>query len=186
MPDSQLFEGPWLVIIDPQAIFADPSSPWAAPGFDAVVGPIDRLADRFGQHVLVTRWVPGREHPGSWGDYFDRWSFADRPAGDPCFDLVDAAAGWVHRPTLDVTTFGKWGPAMAGIVGAHPHLVLAGVATDCCIISTALAAADAGAWVQVAHDACAGSDDANHASACRVMGLYSPQIRVRGVDEILS
>ncbi|AXE39340.1 cysteine hydrolase family protein [Acidipropionibacterium virtanenii] len=177
---------PWLVIIDPQRIFADPASPWCAPGFGTIVGPVDRLAAAFGDQVLVTRWVPGAGHPGSWADYFERWPFADRPGTDPYFDLIDAAAGWLRRPTLDVTTFGKWGDAMAGIVGRHPHLVLAGVATDCCVISTALAAADQGAWVDVVADACAGSDPGNHAAACQVMDLYSPQIRVRTIDQILS
>lgn len=178
--------GDWLVVIDPQRIFADPSSPWCAPDFEAIVGPVDRLAVEFGDRVLVTRWIPGTGRPGSWADYFARWPFADRRADDPYFDLVDAATRWVRRPPLDATTFGKWGDAMARIAGRHPRLVLAGVATDCCVISTALAAADAGAWVEVAADACAGSDPASHAAACHVMGLYSPQIRVRTVDQILS
>ena len=65
-------------------------------------------------------------------------------------------------------------------------LVLAGVATDCCVISTALAAADAGAWVEVASDACAGSTPGHHQAAMTVMGLYAPQIRLRSVDEILA
>ncbi len=175
-----------LVVIDPQRIFADPSSPWCAHDFEAVVEPIGRLVEHFGERVLVTRWLPGSEHRGAWADYFDRWSFADRPDGDPCFDLVDAALGWSPSPTLDLTTFGKWGPALSAITGAHPRLVLAGVATDCCVISTALAAADAGAWVEVASDACAGSTPDHHQAAMTVMGLYAPQIRLRSVDEILA
>ncbi len=184
MPEAR--SDSWLVVIDPQRIFADPASQWCAPGFPGIVGPVDRLASAFGERILVTRWVPGTGHPGSWADYFARWPFADRPDDDPYFDLVDAARRWVHRPTLDATTFGKWGEAMASVVGRHPHLVLAGVATDCCVISTALAAADAGATVEVAADACAGSDESNHAAACQVMDLYSPQIRVATVDQILS
>jgi len=63
--------------------------------------------------------------------------------------------------TLDATTFGKWGPELAAAVGAGP-LVLAGVSTDCCVLSTALAAADAGMAVQVVADACAGVTDESH------------------------
>ncbi len=175
----------WLVVIDPQRIFADPASPWCAPGFGDIVAPIGRLVAGFADRVLVTRWLPGGEHPGSWRDYFSRWTFADRPAEDPCFELVEAARDWSARPTIDVSTFGKWGPPLAAVTGPHPHLVLAGVATDCCVVSTALAAADAGAWVEVAADACAGSEADNHAAALRVMGLYSPQIEVRSSAEIL-
>jgi|GEM_PF-98295 len=172
-----------LVVIDPQRIFADPSSPWCAHDFEAVVEPIDHLL----QDVLA-QTVAGSINGSSEAvtDYFDRWSFADRPDGDPCFDLVDAALGWSPSPTLDLTTFGKWGPALSAITGAHPRLVLAGVATDCCVISTALAAADAGAWVEVASDACAGSTPDHHQAAMTVMGLYAPQIRLRSVDEILA
>ncbi|QCV87120.1 cysteine hydrolase [Acidipropionibacterium jensenii] len=176
---------PWLVVIDPQRIFADPSSPWCAHDFGAVVGPIGRLSERFGDRVLVTRWLPGSEHPGAWADYFDSWSFADRPDDDPCFDLVDAARGWSRRPGLDLTTFGKWGPQLAGITGPTPHLALVGVATDCCVISTALAAADAGAWVQVVSDGCAGSTPENQAAALRLIGLYSPQIEITSSSDLL-
>ena len=43
--------------------------------------------------------------------------------------------------------------------------MLAGVATDCCVLSTALAAADAGCLVEVVADACAGSSDEAHERA---------------------
>ncbi len=33
----------WLVVIDHQAIFADPSSQWCAPRFVETVGPVARL-----------------------------------------------------------------------------------------------------------------------------------------------
>lgn len=178
-------ERPWLVVIDPQRIFADPSSPWCADRFQTIVEPVDRLVDRLAGRVLVTRWLPGAVHPGSWRDYLARWSFADRPDDDPCFDLVEAASRWTSRPTLDLTTFGKWGPGLRAITGVHPHLVLAGVATDCCVISTALAAADAGAWVEVAVDACAGSTPQNHAAALGVMELYAPQIQLRTAQQII-
>jgi len=176
---------PWLVIVDPQRIFADPASEWCAPTFASIIDPINRLVDHFGDRVLVTRWIPGTDRTGSWRAYFDKWTFADRPDDDPNFDLVDAARPWAVRPTVDVSTFGKWGPALAAITGDQAHLVLTGVATDCCVISTALAAADAGCTVEIVTDACAGSTDENHAAAIQVMGLYAPQITPLTVAELL-
>jgi nicotinamidase-related amidase len=63
--------------------------------------------------------------------------------------------------------------------------VLTGVSTDCCVLSTALAAADAGCFVQVVADACAGVTDTDHDRALAAMALYEPLIRVTTVAEIL-
>ena len=168
---------PWLVVIDPQAIFAAPDSPWGSPMFPAALANIRRLAEAAGDRVLVTRWLPTADRSTSWGDYFTAWPFADRPATDPLFNLVPEARDLSPHPTLDLPTFGKWGPALDRAVGSAP-VVLAGVSTDCCVISTALAAADAGARMTIAADACAGSDPDNHAAALRIMALYPPQLTV--------
>lgn len=66
------------------------------------------------------------------------------------------------------------------------RLVLAGVSTDCCVLSTALAAADAGIEVLVVADACAGADDDTHAKALQVLDLYRPLIRVTTVAALLA
>jgi nicotinamidase-related amidase len=81
-------------------------------------------------------------------------------------------------PVVTEPTFGKWGTSLQAVTGHRPHLVLTGVATDCCVLSTALAAADAGARVTVVADACAGSSDADHARALDVMRLYAPLVTV--------
>lgn len=177
MPELDVPGDAWLVVIDPQRIFADPASDWGSPMFAGIGLVVDDLVERFADRVIVTRWLPGTNRNGSWRDYFDRWPFADRPDRDPMFHLVDAANGWVRGSTLDVSTFGKW-PALQARTGPNPHLVLTGVSTDCCVISTALAAADAGATITVIADGCAGSTHENHAAALQVMGLYEPQIRV--------
>ena len=64
-------------------------------------------------------------------------------------------------------------------------LVLAGVSTDCCVVSTALAAADAGATITVVTDACAGSTPETHRAALDVRALYPPQITLATTDEVL-
>ena len=167
---------PWLVVVDPQRVFADPASPWAAEGFDSVVEPIRELASEHEGRVLVTRWVPGAERVGSWRTYFEAWPFADRPADDPLFDVVPELAD-LATTTLDAPTFGQWAE-IAAATGAGPELVLTGVATDCCVLSTALAAADGGATVRVVATACAGSSRTNHERALDAMALYAPQVEV--------
>lgn len=65
------------------------------------------------------------------------------------------------------------------------RLVLVGVSTDCCVLSTALAAADTGVEVLVVAVACAGPDEDSHAQAPHVMDLYRPLVRVTTVAEPL-
>ena len=175
----------WLVVIDPQVIFASPESAWGSPFFAEVVPRIRALAAAFGDRVLVTRWMPTADRTTSWGEYFAAWPFADQPPSDPLFALVPEAADLSTHPTLDLPTFGKWGPELEAVVGHGAHVVLAGVSTDCCVISTALAAADAGAHITIAADACAGSTAENHAAAIQVMGLYPPQITISDTAAVL-
>lgn len=171
---------PWLVVIDAQRIFADPASEWCAPRFAETVDPIRQLIAEHGDRVVQTRWVPPHAKHGSWGPYFERFPFADRFPHDPIFDLVDDIADLRLPHTVSEPTFGKWGEQLRETVGRDAHLVLAGVATDCCVLSTALAAADAGCFVEVAAAACAGSSDEAHERALAAMELYAPQITVRG------
>lgn len=169
----------WLVIIDAQRIFADPASKWCAPRFAETVGPITELVAAHGDRVVQTRWVPPHGKHGSWVPYFDRFPFADRSPHDPIFEIVDAIAELRLPHTVSEPTFGKWGDHLRDTVGRDARLVLAGVATDCCVLSTALAAADAGCFVEVVAQACAGSSDKAHERALAAMELYAPQIEIR-------
>lgn len=173
----------WLVVIDPQAIFASPGSEWGSPMFADIVAPVQRLAAAHAGRVIVTRWVPSTTREGSWDAYLNAWPFADRPADDALFDVVPPLAD-LDATVVSAPTFGKWS-ALSEVTGPTPRLVLTGVATDCCVISTALAAADAGATLTVVSDACAGSTPENHQKALDVMALYPPQITVATVDEVL-
>ncbi len=175
----------WLVVIDPQRIFASPESQWGSPMFPAIVEPVRRLASAAGERTVVTRWVPAPDPQGSWAAYMKAWPFADVPEGDPLLELVPEARDLSTR-IVSVPTFGKWGPDLEAITGPTPHLVLVGVSTDCCVVSTALAAADAGATITVVTDACAGSTPENHQAAMDVMALYPPQITLATSAEVLA
>ena len=58
--------------------------------------------------------------------------------------------------------------------------------TDCCVLSTALAAADAGVKVFVVQDACAGLSSVDHQRALDAMALYGPLIEISTADVVLS
>jgi nicotinamidase-related amidase len=174
---------PYLAVIDMQRVFGEPDSPWLAPRFAEIIEPISRLAGVFRPRVVFTRFVAPAVPHGAWQEYYAQWPFALQPPGSRMYDLADefaAAAG----TTLDATTFSQWGPKLASLAAGGP-LVLAGVSTDCCVLSTALAAADEGVPVRVIADACAGIDDESHAKALDILRLYSPLVEVVTVADVL-
>ncbi|GHG38504.1 MULTISPECIES: cysteine hydrolase family protein [Amycolatopsis] len=171
-----------LAVIDLQNVFADPASPWFTPRFAEVVPPIHRLVTAFGNDVVFTRFVAPARPEGAWKRYYEQWPFALQPPDAPLYQVVGT---FQPLSTVDATTFGKWNPRMATRVGGA-GLVLAGVSTDCCVLSTALAAADAGVAVTVASDACAGADDESHAKALDIMRLYGPLVQVATTEEVLA
>jgi nicotinamidase-related amidase len=175
---------PWLVVIDMQTVFGDPGSEWFTPGYPAIEPTVSRLVERFGDRVVFTRFV-APEHPeGAWVPYYEQWPFALVDKDDPLYDLMPAFADAAPH-VITRTTFGKWDAGLAAIVGASPEIVLVGVSTDCCVLSTALAAADAGARVSVVEDACAGLSDLDHRRALDVMALYTPLIEITTAATVL-
>jgi nicotinamidase-related amidase len=172
----------WLVVVDLQHVFGDADSPWTAPRFGEVRPRIRRLVDAFGDRVVWTRFVAPAEPVGAWKEYYEQYPFALQPPDAPLYRLAEEPG---DHPVVDATTFGKWGSELVEVVGQGP-LTVVGVATDCCVISTVLPAADAGVAVRVVTDACAGSCDDDHDRALRVMSLYAPLVELATTAEVLA
>jgi nicotinamidase-related amidase len=172
----------WLVVVDLQHVFGDADSPWVAPPFEEVRPRIRELVEAFGDRVVWTRFVAPDRPTGAWKEYYATFPFALQPPDAPLYALVEDPGS---APVVDATTFGKWGPELAAVVGEGP-LTVTGVATDCCVISTVLPAADAGIPIRVVSDACAGSGDDDHERALRVMSLYAPLVWVTTTAEVLA
>lgn len=176
------FDDAWLAIIDMQQIFSRPGKWWGCPEFASIITPIHRLAAKFGDRTLLTRYVAELSPTGSWVPYFREFPFAKVSASSPLYALIGPIKRLARKDNVvTMTTFSKWGDAHLGLrakTGKHPHLVLAGVATDCCVLSTAIAAAEAGAFVTVVLDACAGSSAQNQSAAKKILLGYAPLIQV--------
>ena len=168
----------WLVIIDPQVVFADPDeSPWGSPMWAETAPRIALLAAAYTGRVVVTRFVADPGIGGSWADYYDAWQFALVPDEDRLYAVVPELADLAGHVVTE-GTFGKWGAGLRSVIGDQPRIALAGVATDCCVIATAIPAADAGARVRVIAEACAGSSVEKHEQALGAMEMFAPQIVV--------
>jgi nicotinamidase-related amidase len=177
-------EDAWLVGVDLQHVFGDPASPWASAQYPRAVVGTQRLLPAFSGRTVLTRFVAPAEPAGAWVPYYAAWPFALVPDADPLYALAPELAD-LDVPVVTEPTFGKWGPALAAALPGARTLVLTGVSTDCCVLSTALAAADAGLAVQVVTDACAGASEADHQRALDAMALYAPLISLTTVAEVL-
>jgi nicotinamidase-related amidase len=168
---------PWLVLIDLQVVFADPDSPWATPGFDDILPAVHRMVEAAGERTTYTRFIAPEVVDGAWRAYYEEWPFALQPPSSPTYQLIDQLSPG-DRPVVSLPTFGKWGQELDQAVAGSRDIVLAGVSTDCCVISTTLSAADAGVHVRVVGDACRGLSDQDHRRALDVMRLYAPLVEV--------
>jgi nicotinamidase-related amidase len=180
---------PWLTVIDMQRVFAERDSDWFAPRFDELIAPIRKLLPSFGDHVVYTRFVAPAEPVGSWRAYYDQWPAELVEPSDHRYDIVDELMPGPGATVLTATTFGKWNPDLAATIGSPGspgEMVLVGVATDCCVLSTAVAAADAGVHVRVVAQACAGLTDESHHKALDILSGYAPMIEVVEVADILA
>lgn len=175
---------PWLVAIDMQNIFGDAASQWFTPKYAQACAGIQRLRPAFGDRQVFTRFVAPPVPTGAWVPYYKQWSFALVPHTDPLYALTSEFAD--AATTITRRAFGKWDADFHAAIGGADDIVLTGVSTDCCVISTALGAADAGIRVRVVADACAGLSDAAHQRALDAMALYAPLIEITTIDEVLA
>jgi nicotinamidase-related amidase len=184
----------WLVVIDMQNVFGDPSSPWAAPRFAELIAPTRQLCAAFAPNVVFTRYLAPAEPVGAWRGYFDDWAFARQPPSAPLWDIVPELADLPptgrgvdgRGATLDVESFSKWGQTLADLAGQEGRLVMTGVSADCCVIATALASADAGVETWVVREATTGIDDPTTEQALYLMGLFAPLLKIVSLSEALS
>lgn len=181
MPTSSA--SPWLVVIDMQTAFADPASEWAAPAYPEIVPVISSLVDAFGDRVVHTRFVPDEAEPGQWSRYYDRWPTMRQPASSQLWDLTVPPRG---APVVSRPTFSKWHPELVRLLNTDASLVMCGVATDCCVLATALAAADDGRAVTVVADACGGATSRHHDQALSLLALLDPLVAVTTSEQLLS
>lgn len=179
--------GAALVVVDVQRVFADPGSPWGSPMYAAARPAILGRVAAYGGRAVATRYVAPAVPTGAWVRYFEEWPWALVPPDDPLYALEpEVAEALDGRPTLDLASFGKWGPGLEAALealggpGVAPvtEVEVVGLATDCCVVSTVLAMADAGLSVTVRADACGGSTRQQHEQALALMELYAPLVTV--------
>ena len=174
-----------LIIIDVQNDFC-PEGALAVPEGDAVIPTINRLAGEFAHVVLTQDWHPrghasfASAHPGRtpfetveavygpqtlWSDHCVQGSLGaalhpalDVPHAEP---ILRKASARISIPTpLFAKTTARRRPDSAAYLRERgiEKLTLCGLATDYCVLYSALDACGAGFAVELAADACRGID----------------------------
>ncbi|HTI01689.1 MAG TPA: cysteine hydrolase [Acidisoma sp.] len=166
----------WLIVVDMQRAFADPPSPWASADFYRALPQVERLVEAYRGRVILTRYVAPMPPTGAWVSYFEAWPSLLLPEQHPAWELKLPPGEGVFVETR--ATFGKWDAAMAARVGQDAALAICGVATECCVLATVLGAIDAGRFVRLATDACAGGTPEAHGQTLGILAGAAPLVEL--------
>jgi nicotinamidase-related amidase len=173
----------WLLVIDMQRVFAESASPWVVGQFDEVLAPIETLIAAYAGRVIATRYVSPQPPAGAWAGYFDRFASLLLPPEDKAWDLMLDER--LPYRTETRATFGKWDSRVAALVGPDAPIAVCGVATECCVLATVLAAVDDGRSVRVVADACAGSSPLIHQQTLSLLSTFEPLVQIMSSNEIV-
>jgi nicotinamidase-related amidase len=179
--------------IDMQRLFGDRTE-WHTPGVADITAPILRIARHAPDRAIYTRFRTPQTIGGAerqWQAYYRRWQsvLADRNDAD-LYDLVHALRGFVPPGrVVDKLGFSAFdAPDLAALLhglGATA-LVLTGVETDVCVLSTIFGAIDRGYRIVLVADAVASSDSAAHAATLRhIVPRFDRQVEVTDTDSLL-
>lgn len=185
---------PLHLVIDMQPLFA-PGGAWPVPGIGALLPPCARLLAHAPGAAAFARFIPAETPeaaPGQWRHYYRRWPEVTGtrlpPAQLAVLDALRCLAP--EAPVIDKAGYSAFEvpalPALLARRGAET-LVLSGVETDVCVLSTALAAVERGLRVILAEDAMASAEPAMHAAALAILrSRFEDQVEIAPVATILA
>jgi nicotinamidase-related amidase len=180
--------------VDMQRLFSS-DGPWPTPWMERVLPIVTRIAERFPERTVFTRFITPEtpEHAtGMWRRYYERWRQTTREHLDPrLLELMPPLA----RLVPPARVFDK--PVYSAFAGhrLHEHLqersadalVITGSETDVCVLATVLGAVDHGYRVIIVTDAvCSSSDDGHDMLLKLYAERYSQQIETADSATILS
>ncbi|MBZ6078531.1 cysteine hydrolase family protein [Microvirga puerhi] len=163
--------------IDMQRLFST-EGPWPTPWMERVLPTVVRIAERFPERTVFTRFItPERpeDMPGTWRAYYERWRQATREYLDPrLLKLMPPLARLVPPATVvDKPVYSAFaGHKLLDYLRKRQAdaLIITGSETDVCVLATVLGAVDHGYRVVIVADGLCSSSDEGHDS---LLSLYS-------------
>lgn len=183
------------VVVDMQRMFAE-DTPWQVKGLERLIEPIAMLCRARPDATLFTRFMTphtATEAQGEWQRYYERWHELTRDEMDPALlDIVPTLRRFVPPAEIVDKTSCYGGFATPGFTHALQRreagaLVVSGVETDVCVLSTVLQAIDRGWRVVVVEDGVTGSSPEHHEAALNLFrGRFSCQVDIACAEDILA
>ena len=174
--EREVSEDEWLLVVDMQRAFGAVGGVWEVEGFWDIMPRIERLVSAYKNRVIMTRYVSPDTLQGAWIDYFHAYPSMNLPGDDPAW-LIEVKE--THGAPVETRTrFSKWDDHMASIIGPRARLAICGVATECCVLATVLAAIDDGRHVRLVADACAGATAEVHKSTLAILASLRPLVEL--------
>ncbi|MBV9077144.1 MAG: cysteine hydrolase [Methylobacteriaceae bacterium] len=180
--------------VDMQRLFAEETD-WHTPWMERVRPQVRRLAERFPDRTIFTRFIPlarPGEGRGTWRGYYERWASMTLERLAPGLtDLVpELAALAPPGEIMDKRVYSPWlEPRLERSLAERraDTVLVTGGETDVCVLATVLGAVDRGFRVVVVKDAlCSSSDTAHDASVTLYLSRYGQQVEVATVDQVLA
>lgn len=180
--------------IDMQRLFA-PEGPWPTPWMERVLPTVARIAERFPERTVFTRFITPRrpeDMPGTWRAYYERWRETTREHLDPRFlELMPPLASLTPPATvIDKPVYSAFaGHKLADHLKERQAdaLIVTGSETDVCVLATVLGAVDHGYRVVIVADGLCSSSDEGHDSLLSLYSKrFSQQIETVDSETVLS
>lgn len=181
------------VVVDVQRLFAE-STPWQVNNIDSIVPFCAQLIRNRPESTAFARFVTPQvpeSAAGRWQHYYRHWRDVTLDRIDP--DLLHVLPQLTQlapaAPVLDKTGYSVFSTTEFDSLLQKRRvesLVLSGVETDVCILSTALVAVDRGLRVIIVNDAVTSSSSQGHTAALEIMRLrFDQQIEIATTAELI-
>ena len=182
------------VVIDIQRLFTE-ATEWQVTMMPTILRPVKTLIEHHPDATCFARFItPQRPEDavGVWQGYYHHWNTVtgehlDAGLLDVLPELVQLAPA---APVIDKTGYSVFsGPDFLPLLKARgiETLILSGVETDVCVLSTVMEAVDLGLRVVVVRDAVIGGSPEGHSAALDILRLrFDRQVEIADAAQIIA